>query len=581
MLDALPSLPATAPFTTAQRAWLDGWLAGFCLTPAGTASVPSAPSALPPAPVDPVATDQPWHDMTLPLEERFVLAAGRPLRQRLMAAMAQQDCGQCGYLCESYAAALADGSEKSAARCVPGGRETARALKELLETPVAATPLPASPAPPVPTSAGATTSVAAAPLAEAALLSRPGSQKETRHVAFDLAGTGLSYEVGDVLGIQPQNSPEEVAAIIALLRAKPGDDIDGPDGVRRSLETALLDACDITRVSDEAVEVLASRARDLDESQRLQALAEGYPGAEPEGADLLELLQTFPSARPPLQELISALAPLQPRFYSIASSPKIAGAAVHLTVATVRYEMRGRRRSGVASGYLADRVPPGGAVPIFVRKALDFRLPADDDAPLIMIGPGTGIAPFRAFLHERQAIKAPGRNWLFLGVIALLVIPIQMTFVPVLQILNPLGLTKSYAGIWLAHTAFGLPFAIFLLRNFFVLLPPDLLESARIDGASNLRIFYRIVLPLSVPALASLTIFQFLGVWNDLLMALVFIQNPDARPLTVAISGLQSTYGVEWDLLSAGAFLLMIVPLIVFFSLQRYFVQGLLAGSVK
>ncbi len=175
----------------------------------------------------------------------------------------------------------------------------------------------------------------------------------------------------------------------------------------------------------------------------------------------------------------------------------------------------------------------------------------------------------------------PGRDWLFLGVIALLVIPIQMTFVPVLQILNPLGLTKSYAGIWLAHTAFGLPFAIFLLRNFFVLLPPDLLESARIDGASNLRIFYRIVLPLSVPALASLTIFQFLGVWNDLLMALVFIQNPDARPLTVAISGLQSTYGVEWDLLSAGAFLLMIVPLIVFFSLQRYFVQGLLAGSVK
>jgi alpha-glucoside transport system permease protein len=178
-------------------------------------------------------------------------------------------------------------------------------------------------------------------------------------------------------------------------------------------------------------------------------------------------------------------------------------------------------------------------------------------------------------------IRFPGRDLLFLGVIALLVVPIQMTFVPVLQLLNPLRLTQSYVGIWLAHTAFGLPFAIFLLRNFFVLLPADLIESARIDGASNLGIFFRIILPLSVPALASLTIFQFLGVWNDLLMALVFIQNPTARPLTVSISNLLSTYGTEWHLLSAGAFVLMVIPVIVFFSLQRYFVQGLLAGSVK
>jgi alpha-glucoside transport system permease protein len=175
----------------------------------------------------------------------------------------------------------------------------------------------------------------------------------------------------------------------------------------------------------------------------------------------------------------------------------------------------------------------------------------------------------------------PGRDWIFLGVVALLVVPIQMTFVPVLQLLNPLHLTQSYAGIWLAHTAFGLPFAIFLLRNFFILLPAELIDAARIDGATNFGIFYRVVLPLSVPALASLTIFQFLGVWNDLLMALVFIQNPAAKPLTVSISNLLSTYGTEWHLLSAGAFILMAVPLILFFSLQRYFVQGLLAGSVK
>jgi alpha-glucoside transport system permease protein len=178
-------------------------------------------------------------------------------------------------------------------------------------------------------------------------------------------------------------------------------------------------------------------------------------------------------------------------------------------------------------------------------------------------------------------IPFPGRDWIFLGVIALLVVPIQMTFVPVLQLLNPLHLTQSYIGIWLAHTAFGLPFAIFLLRNFFILLPSELIDAARIDGATNLGIFLRIVLPLSVPALASLTIFQFLGVWNDLLMALVFIQSPTAKPLTVSISNLLSTYGTEWHLLSAGAFILMAVPLILFFSLQRYFVQGLLAGSVK
>lgn len=178
-------------------------------------------------------------------------------------------------------------------------------------------------------------------------------------------------------------------------------------------------------------------------------------------------------------------------------------------------------------------------------------------------------------------IRFPGRDWVFLGVVALLVVPIQMTFVPVLRILNTLGLTQSFVGIWLAHTAYGLPFAIFLLRNFFVLLPGDLIEAARLDGASNLGIFYRIILPISVPAIASLTIFQFLGVWNDLLMSLVFIQSPNLRPLTVGISQLLSTYGTEWHLLSAGAFILMAVPLIVFFSLQRYFVQGLLAGSVK
>ena len=410
MLDTMPRLPETAPFTAAQRAWLDGWLAGFSMPSANSpADAPAVASAAGPE-------DQPWHDMALPLAERQVLAEGRPLRQRLMAAMAQQDCGQCGYLCDSYAAALADGSERSLSRCIPGGRETARALKEIIEVAAASTPLPPVPASASPAlAASSASSIVPARLAAATVLNRPGSRKVTRHVMFDLAGTGLRYEVGDALGIAPQNCRQDVAAIIALLGARADDEFDCPDGVRRSLEEALLTVCDIARITDEALEVLASRAPDSDESQRLQALAEGYPGAGPEGADLLELLQTFRSARPPVQELVSALASLQPRLYSIASSPAVCGASVDLTIATVRYELRGRRRLGVASGFLAERVPVGGTVPVFVHKAQDFGLPADDDAPLVMIGPGTGIAPFRGFLQERQARGARGRNWLFFG----------------------------------------------------------------------------------------------------------------------------------------------------------------------
>jgi alpha-glucoside transport system permease protein len=187
-------------------------------------------------------------------------------------------------------------------------------------------------------------------------------------------------------------------------------------------------------------------------------------------------------------------------------------------------------------------------------------------------------------------IRFPFRDTIFLAIVALMIVPIQMSLVPMLKLFQSVGenvfgdrtlITGSFAGIWFAHAAFALPFCIFLLRNFFITLPRDLIEAARVDGASNFRIFLRVVLPLSVPALASFAIFQFLWVWNDLLMSLVFVQEPSLLPLTVRISQVQSTYGVEWHLLSAGSFVLMAVPLIVFFSLQRFFVQGLLAGSVK
>ncbi|HVH79924.1 MAG TPA: sulfite reductase [NADPH] flavoprotein alpha-component, partial [Stellaceae bacterium] len=224
----------------------------------------------------------------------------------------------------------------------------------------------------------------------------------------------LHYEVGDSLGIVARNDPGLVAAIMERLGASADTPVTSPDGIERPLIEALSEACEIRRISDQAVEVLASRAHDREESRILQAMAEGYPGAGPDNADLLDLLEAFPSARPPLSELISALDPLLPRLYSIASSPKTKLGEVHLAVGVVRYKLRARERGGVASTFLSDRLPPGNSVPVYVSKSEGFRLPAADK-PVIMIGPGTGIAPFRAFLQERRAIGATGRNWLLFG----------------------------------------------------------------------------------------------------------------------------------------------------------------------
>jgi sulfite reductase (NADPH) flavoprotein alpha-component len=409
-----PLIPQNAPFTAAQVAWINGFLAAL-LAPgaAPAAAAPSAASSAAPA------EDFPWHDPALGLEERLALSAGRPLARRLMSAMAQLDCGQCGYLCRSYGEALAGGAEKSLARCVPGGKATARALKELIAAapaaPARAAAAPASPSPTKEPAAPGRTGPCEARLLAAARLNGPASEKDTRHVVIDLAGSGLDYVVGDSLGVHVANCPELVAQIVERLGATGEEAVACGDGATRSLQDALARFCDIGRPSDLAVEVLASRAVNREESEALQALAEGYPGAEPADADLLDLLLAFPSARPPLQELVEALDPLQPRLYSIASSPKATPGEVHLTVAAVRYKRRGRLRKGIASTYLADRVPAGGAFPVFVQSSRGFRLPEKGDAPVIMIGPGTGIAPFRAFLQERRAIGAGGRNWLFFG----------------------------------------------------------------------------------------------------------------------------------------------------------------------
>lgn len=190
------------------------------------------------------------------------------------------------------------------------------------------------------------------------------------------------------------------------------------------------------------------------------------------------------------------------------------------------------------------------------------------------------IAAFAAY--ALAWMEFPGRQLLFVVIVALLVVPLQMTFIPILRAYRTLGLAGSFLGVWLAHTGYGLPLGIYLLRNYIGSLPRDLIEAAAVDGASHLKIFTRLVVPLSMPAIASFAVFQFLWVWNDLLVALVYLGGtPDVAPLTLRLSNLVGSRGQDWHLLTAGAFITMVVPLGVFFALQRYFVRGLLAGSVK
>ena len=193
------------------------------------------------------------------------------------------------------------------------------------------------------------------------------------------------------------------------------------------------------------------------------------------------------------------------------------------------------------------------------------------------------VAAFAAYAFAWMSF--PGRDILFIAVVGLLVVPLQSTFIPILQLYGPKGvnIVGSFLAVWLAHTGYGLPFAIFLLRNFMGELPREVFESAAIDGASPVTAFFRLALPMTIPAIAALAIFKFLFVWNDLLVALIYVgaQNPDNAPLTIVVSNLVSSLGGGWQYLAAAAFVTMAVPLAVFLGLQRYFVRGIVGGSVK
>jgi sulfite reductase (NADPH) flavoprotein alpha-component len=444
----VPVLPESAPFTPAQRGWLNGFFAGvFGLDRsangfAGTNGVAHFSSTHVVSTnghvAVPVEKEEsfPWHDPGLPLEDRLKLADGKPHERMLMAAMAQLDCGSCGYVCQTYAEAIARGEDTDLTKCSPGGKDTTRKLKELVANRKSLPTLSqnghagsnghAKSASSNGKHNGAMTGHRShvpydrknpfpAALLKCVPLTQPGSVKDIRFVSYNLRGSGLTYEVGDAVGVYPENCPEIVDAILAALGARGDEPIPTPDGRTVYSYEALTKNYAITKVSEGLVAMLARTAVSQSEANVLQALIENDPDGILETWDVLDLLQHFPSARPPIGELIAALPPLQPRLYSISSSLKTHPEEVHLTVGVVRYKHRDRVRKGVASTFMADLLAPRQRAKIFIQSAHGFRLPTNGDTPVIMVGPGTGIAPFRAFLQEREATGAKGKNWLFFG----------------------------------------------------------------------------------------------------------------------------------------------------------------------
>ncbi len=427
-------VPDNAPFTPEQRTWLNGFFAGFlelgdagisALSPEANAALMSGLVPAAKGPLDDGDDGQaPWHDQTLPLVERMKLAEGRPLRRRMMAAMGQQDCGQCGYNCEDYSNVVFLRKEERLNLCVPGGKETARTLKTLYKELDEAPPAGETTSPSRAATLADRPALAAMPaergrsrdnpvevmIHSRTRLSKPGSGKQTWHLEFDLNGSGLDYTVGDTFGIYPTNDLALVDAVIKAIDAPPDFPIGG-----RTLRAVLQDSVSLGLAPDILFQLI-SYITGGERRQKAKALAAGEdPDGDAATLDVLAAIQKFPGIRPDPEAFIESLDALQPRLYSIASSLKTNPGRVALTVDAVHYDINGRTRLGVASTFLTNRIEPGQRIKAYVQKAQAFALPADPAVPIIMIGPGTGIAPFRAFLHERMAMKAPGRNWLFFG----------------------------------------------------------------------------------------------------------------------------------------------------------------------
>src|ERR1700682_2335951 len=411
-------IPSSAPFSEAQRSWLNGFFAGLLSDGPAPLSAEQGATVLQGPAGDADDGEAPWHDQTMPITERMKLAEARPLRRRMMAAMAQQDCGQCGYNCHDYSDAIAGKTEPRLNLCVPGGKETARMLKALheeLEKAPAASPGPSlAPAGGV----AATTAEpgrsrdnpAPATFLSRRLLNKAGSEKETWHIDFDLSGCGLDYVVGDSFGIFARNELGLVDQIIAMLGASHTTHVNG-----KTLREVLISDVSLAPAPDTLFELLSFITGGA-ERQEARALAQGEdPDRDAATLDVMAALQKFSGVRPHPEAFVEALEVLQPRLYSISSSHNATPGKLSLTVDCVRYIVGKRKRLGLASTFLAERINPGEELKVYVQKAHGFALPQDSRTAIIMIGPGTGIAPFRAFLLDRKATGAPGKNWLFFG----------------------------------------------------------------------------------------------------------------------------------------------------------------------
>lgn len=437
----LQIVPDSAPFSPEQRAWLNGFLSGMLgmlddqqAQGGSSVAVAAAASLLTPPSGDLLSLSNsgsedffPWHDSALPIVDRMQLAEGQPLERRMMAAMAQLDCGSCGYLCKTYAEAITMGSEKNLTLCSPGGSETAKLLRQLIKERHSTTrssgisPAIASLQANEPERIGTRKRPVVAKWIRSVPLNKPGSAKDTRHVEIDLTDTGLSYQVGDALGMWPSNCHDLVAAVIAAsgLDSKAVVSVEKASSI---LEDALSERClqsippDLV---DRAIEAVRNRPKHngelVKDKQLADKLVEFSESDEMDVLDVLEFFERFENLGLSAQDLVDTLSPIRPRLYSIASSQSVYPQQVHLTVGRVEHEVRGRGRKGVASTMLSDRMQPNSTLRVFVQPSHDFTVPANPDAPMIMVGPGTGIAPFMAFLQKRAFDRASGKNWLFFG----------------------------------------------------------------------------------------------------------------------------------------------------------------------
>ena len=407
-----PIIPENAPFSVEQRAWLNGFFAGFVAPQPGDAQpVDGATVAL--AEDD----DAPWHDPSIPIDERMKMAEGKPLQRRMMAAMAQQDCGQCGYDCHNYSKAIVDGEEARLNLCVPGAKETLRMVKalaaEMGDAPPA-TDAPSAEAAPAAKDDAKPGYSRASPVDVVfdfkRRLNKQDSEKSTYHIEIDLTEAGIDYVVGDSFGLFPQNDPALVEQVLAAI----GAPHDFPMGDKNLYET-LLTETSLGMAPDTLFE-LVSYITGGERRQKAKLLAKGEdPDGDIHTLDVLAVLEKFPNLRPDPEAFVECLDPLQPRLYSISSSHNAQPGRVSLTVDHVRYFMGERTRRGVASSWLSERLEPGSKIKGYIQRAHNFALPENTETPIIMVGPGTGVAPFRAFLHDRAAADAKGGAWLFFG----------------------------------------------------------------------------------------------------------------------------------------------------------------------